>query len=271
MLEGDYSLGDTVIDISATTEEERNKQLSTLQAKLRQNTFNPSDYRIVVINEVADLKDSSIRLLKTTLDGLKRRKQPVLLFTTANEELDALPVVERGTTVHLDYPPAEALLEFGKKVLAEEKVKGVDERDIRDCITASSRSVRMFLSRGHTGGRRRTGGRSPRRRGDAAGSFNSDPRAARRSPKPRRDARVRRALQLGRNDAGPTTTFPRGDRKSSPTSQDVAPSGTAPQPPSSFNSASASARSEKLAPLDRARVNTSRASLEFPCAASACA
>ena len=63
MLEGDYSLGDTVIDISATTEEERNKQLSTLQAKLRQNTFNPSDYRIVVINEVADLKDSSIRLV----------------------------------------------------------------------------------------------------------------------------------------------------------------------------------------------------------------
>lgn len=145
MLENDYSNGDTVIDISATTEEERNKQLSNLQAKLKQNTVNPSDFRIVVINEVADLKDSSIRLLKTTLDGLKRRKQPVLLFTTANEELDALPVVERGTTVHLDYPPAEALLEFGKKVLAEEKVKGVDERDIRDCITASSRSVRMFL------------------------------------------------------------------------------------------------------------------------------
>jgi archaellum biogenesis ATPase FlaH len=145
MLEDDYAFNDTVIDISATTEEERNKQLSAMQAKLRQNTFTPSEYRIVVINEVADLKETSIRLLKTTLDGLKRRSQPVLIFTTANEELDALPVIERGTTVHVDYPPATALMEFGRFVLEEEKVTVLTERDIRDCITASGRSVRMFL------------------------------------------------------------------------------------------------------------------------------
>jgi hypothetical protein len=145
MLEDDYVDNDTVIDLTAKTEEERNKQLSSLHTKLRQNTFNPCAFRIVIINEIADLKDSSIRLLKTTFDGLKRRTTPVLLFTTANEELDALPVVERVTTVKVDYPPSEALLELGRYILAEEKATGLDDKDIRDCIVASGRSVRMFL------------------------------------------------------------------------------------------------------------------------------
>jgi hypothetical protein len=145
MLEDDYVANDTVLDLTAKTEEERNKQLASLHAKLGQNTFNPCAFRIVIINEIADLKDSSIRLLKTTLDGLKRRDTPVLLFTTANEELDALPVVERVTTVKVDYPPSAALLAFGRHILAEENAAGLDDKDIHDCIRASGRSVRMFL------------------------------------------------------------------------------------------------------------------------------
>ena len=47
---------------------------------------------------------------------------------------------------------------------------------------------------GTAGSRRRTRGRSPRRRGDAASPFNGNPRAARRSPKPHSYSRLRRAL-----------------------------------------------------------------------------
>jgi hypothetical protein len=145
MLEDAYAPNDSVLDLTAKTEEERNKQLAKLHARLLSYTVNACAFRIVIINEIADLKDSSIRLLKTTFDALKRRKQPVLLFTTANEELDALPVVERGTTVKVDYPPSEKLLEFGRHILAEENVAGLGDKDIRDCIVASGRSVRMFL------------------------------------------------------------------------------------------------------------------------------